>query len=59
MGQSATVDEVLDVYYFDTRVALGGFYLQINVPRKPTWERLIAIDEEWDFAREVRPAVHS
>ena len=57
VGQSATVDEVLDVYYFDTRAALGGFYLQVSVPRKPTWERLIAIDEEWDFTREVsRPA---
>ena len=57
VGQSATLDDVLDVYYFDTRAALGGFYLQVNVPRKPTWEHLIATDELWDFVREVsRPA---
>jgi hypothetical protein len=57
VGQSFTVDDAADYYYFDTRKTLGGFYVQVVVPRVANWEAAIKADEEWDFSGEVeRPA---
>jgi hypothetical protein len=57
VGQSFTVDDVADYVYFDTRKVLGGFYVQVVVPRVPDWEAAIRADEEWDFSGEIdRPA---
>src|SRR5262249_30941703 len=53
VGQSFTVDDVADYVYFDTRKALGGFYVQVVVPRVADWEAAIEADEEWDFTGEV------
>jgi hypothetical protein len=50
IAQSFTVDDVADFYYFDTRKALGGFYVQVVAPRTPQWEQQIKADEEWDFS---------
>ncbi len=61
VGQSFTLDDAADFYYFDTRRALGGFYIQVVVPRVPDWEAQIAVNEEWDFTNEVSrpPAVQA
>jgi hypothetical protein len=57
VGQSFSIDDAADFYYLDTRKALGGYYLQVVVPRVSGWENAIKVDEEWDFSREVsRPA---
>lgn len=57
MAQSFTVDDAADFFYFDTRKALGGFYVQVVVPRTPQWQERIKADEEWDFSGEIaRPA---
>ncbi len=53
VGQSFTFRDVADYYYFDAREALGGYYLQVVVPRRSDWEQAIAPDEEWDFSKEI------
>jgi hypothetical protein len=53
VGQSYTLDDAADFYFFDTRAVLGGFYIQVVVPRVADWEEAIAADEEWDFTGEV------
>jgi len=52
VAQSFTVDGAADFYYFDTREALGGFYVQVVVPRSSDWQNEIAVDEIWDFSNE-------
>jgi hypothetical protein len=54
IAQSFTIDAAADVYYFDTRAALGGFYVQVVVPKKPNWRDAIKVDETWDFTSEVK-----
>ncbi|MDE3076635.1 MAG: VOC family protein, partial [Chloroflexota bacterium] len=54
VGQAATVDGAARHYFFDTRKALGGFYVELVVPQKEGWEEAITIDEEWDFSAEMR-----
>jgi hypothetical protein len=57
IAQSFTIDGAADFYYFDTRKALGGFYVQVVVPRVPHWQSAIKVDEEWDFTSDIsRPA---
>ncbi len=53
IAQSFTLDDAADVYYFDTRKALGGFYVQVVVPRTLNWRQAIKADETWDFSNEV------
>ncbi len=53
VAQCYTLDEAADFYYFDTRKALGGFFVQVVVPRRPDWEDATTADEEWDFTGEV------
>jgi hypothetical protein len=57
IAQSFSIDNAADFYYFDTRAALGGFYVQVVVPRVRDWAAAIKADEEWDFSKEIsRPA---
>lgn len=51
--QSYTIDNAADVYYFDTRKAVGGYYLKVVVPRVENWQEAIKVDETWDFSGEV------
>lgn len=53
VGQSFTVDDAADYVYFDTREALGGYFLQVVVPRRSDWQEAIRADEEWDFSGQV------
>lgn len=58
VAQAFTADDAADFYYFDTRKALGGFYVQVVVPRKANWEDAIKVDAVWDFSGEyTRPPV--
>jgi hypothetical protein len=54
VGQSFTLDGAGDFYYFDTRKALGGFYVQVVVPRTENWEDAIKADDHWDFSGQVQ-----
>ncbi len=57
VGQSYTIDDAADVYFFDTRKALGGYQVKVVVPRVDDWQSALKVDEEWDFSNEVeRPA---
>lgn len=57
VAQSFTTDHAADFYYFDTREVLGGFYVQVIVPRRSDWQDAIGVDEVWDFSNEYeRPA---
>jgi len=57
VAQSFTADDAADFYYFDTREVLGGFYVQVVVPRRADWQHAIVVDEVWDFSGEYeRPA---
>ena len=48
-------DDAASRYYFDTRAALGGYYVEVVVPHTDAWQD--AADETWDFAGEFkRPA---
>jgi hypothetical protein len=53
VAQSFTIDDAADFYYFDTRKLLGGFYVQVVVPRTGNWRDGIRADETWDFSAEV------
>jgi hypothetical protein len=53
IAQSFTIDDAADFHYLDTREALGGFYVQIVVPRVADWESAINTDETWDFDAEI------
>jgi hypothetical protein len=56
IAQSFTIDGVADFYYFDTRKALGGFYIQVVVPVRADWEKAMPQDERWDFSGELKNA---
>jgi hypothetical protein len=57
VGQSFGIDGAADFYHFDTRQVLGGFYVEIVVPRKDGWREAIRTDEVWDFSGQIeRPA---
>jgi hypothetical protein len=53
IAQSFSIDGVVESYYLDTRKALGGFYLQVNVPKSAAWREQMKVDEEWDFSNEI------
>jgi hypothetical protein len=53
VAQSYTLDDAADFYYLDTRKALGGFFIQVVVPRRPDWQEAIRADETWDFAGQI------
>ena len=53
VGQSATIDDAVDWYLFDTRRALGGFQIMVIVPRVDRWADALKVDEVWDFSDEV------
>lgn len=50
IAQSFAADGAVDVVYFDTRAKLGGFYVEVIVPRRDDWKTAIKVDEVWDFA---------
>jgi hypothetical protein len=52
VAQSFTADGAADFYYFDTRSVLGGFYVQVVVPRRADWQEALRVDERWDFSGE-------
>lgn len=54
IAQSYTVDDAADVHLFDTRKALGGYYVKVVRPRVAGWEDAIAADETWDFSNQVK-----
>lgn len=51
IGQAATVDGAVRHYHLDTRAALGGFFVEVEVPLAG---EAVAVDERWDFGDEVR-----
>jgi hypothetical protein len=53
VGQSCTVDEIFDWYLFDTRKKLGGYYIQVVVPRADEWMSKVKFDDGWDFSAEI------
>src|SRR5579875_466106 len=55
IGQSATLDGIVDSVYLDTRRCLGGFYLQVLVPYSEDWASRIAPDEVWELSSLVPP----
>jgi len=57
VAQSFSIDDAADYYYFDTRAAFGGYYLQVVAPRVKDWKSSIKTNEVWDFSNEItRPA---
>jgi hypothetical protein len=53
VAQASSVDDVVTGYYLDTRAALGGYYVQLIVPRADDWQTRLGVDEEWDYSGEV------
>lgn len=51
IGQAATVDGSVRHYHLDTRAALGGFFVEVEVP---VGEERVRVDERWDFQGQVR-----
>jgi hypothetical protein len=52
IAQSFSIDDAADYYYFDTREKLGGWYLQMVVPRVADWNANIKTDEVWNFSKD-------
>jgi hypothetical protein len=52
VAQAYTVDNAARIYHFDTRKALGGFYVEVIVPETENWADAIKVDETWDFSRD-------
>lgn len=55
VGQSASLDGSIDSVFFDTRKALGGFYVQVLAPRTSNGAD-VEPDEVWDLSPLVAPA---
>jgi hypothetical protein len=53
IAQAFTIADAARFYFFDTRKALGGFYIQVVVPLCEHWSDAITVDEEWDFSNAV------
>jgi catechol 2,3-dioxygenase-like lactoylglutathione lyase family enzyme len=51
VGQAATVDGSVRHYHLDTRAALGGFVVEVEVPLTGDGA---AVDERWDFTGQIR-----
>ena len=54
VGQAATVDGAATHWWFDTRALLGGYFVEVIVPRRADWEIAGRVDERWDFGAEIR-----
>lgn len=53
LAMSYAVNDEVDFLYFDTRAALGGYYLEVIVTDQDDWADSIAADETWDFSAEL------
>lgn len=53
LGMSYAINDKVNLLYFDTRKALGGFYTEVIVASQPDWQSTIAADETWDFSAEI------
>jgi hypothetical protein len=50
---SYAINDAADFLYFDTREALGGFYLQVIVAHQPDWEATLPVREVWNFEKDI------
>lgn len=53
VAQTDTVDDAIEWHFFDTRAALGGFYVMVVVVLRDDWMAAVQHDEQWDFSGEV------
>jgi hypothetical protein len=56
VAQAGTLDGSVRQVYFDTRAALGGYYLEVTV--QPVPEEEPPADELWDFEAEIQRPPH-
>lgn len=57
VAQTLSLGEGVDAVYFDTRAALGGFYVEAVASERDDWQDAMVADEVWDLGAEVtRPA---
>ncbi|MET8948900.1 VOC family protein [Streptomyces sp. NPDC004542] len=56
VAASMTVDGALQRHFLDTRAALGGFLIEVQVPLRPSAEQQVEVTERWNHAgRYTRP----
>lgn len=53
LALSYALNDSVDFLYFDTRKALGGFYVQVIVSDQPDWAATIAATETWSFEDQI------
>jgi catechol 2,3-dioxygenase-like lactoylglutathione lyase family enzyme len=56
IAATIVIDDRLERHFIDTRAALGGYLVEVQVPLEPTAEDSLAVSEKWDQSdRYTRP----